>query len=371
MRFIHVSDVRLGLDPESEKSWGRERAKEIKETFRKVVDMASEEGCDLLLISGSLFCHQPVSAELAEVNRLFLSIPAVQVVIIAGRLDMLRGNSPVQSFRWAPNVRYVTEEGLTRLSFPALNTTVYAASCRGTEEKGLSQWMEECRGLSQEDKSAVRILLLPELPEEETGAEGQKERGKLLQELSYCALGGGGQHRELVPGKAAAPGALEPASLEESGVHGVYAGDISGVSGRLIDLRFIPMASASYIPLLAKVEPGTGNDELLGLLRKNMEERGRQNIFRLRLWGMRDPEVSFDLRSLEREFRIAEILDETEPEYDFSALFEEHPQDMIGFYISTFRKSGGQMSQLDKKAMYYGINALLKTQKKEGGQPEA
>ena len=134
MRFIHVSDVRLGLDPESEKSWGRERAKEIKETFRKVVDMASEEGCDLLLISGSLFCHQPVSAELAEVNRLFLSIPAVQVVIIAGRLDMLRGNSPVQSFRWAPNVRYVTEEGLTRLSFPALNTTVYAASCRGTEE---------------------------------------------------------------------------------------------------------------------------------------------------------------------------------------------------------------------------------------------
>ena len=91
MRFIHVSDVRLGLDPESEKSWGRERAKEIKETFRKVVDMASEEGCDLLLISGSLFCHQPVSAELAEVNRLFLSIPAVQVVIIAGRLDMLRG----------------------------------------------------------------------------------------------------------------------------------------------------------------------------------------------------------------------------------------------------------------------------------------
>ena len=56
---------------------------------------------------------------------------------------------------------------------------------------------------------------------------------------------------------------------------------------------------------------------------------------------------------------------------DFSALFEEHPQDMVGFYISTFRKSGGQMSQLDKKAMYYGINALLKTQKKEGGQPEA
>ena len=38
---------------------------------------------------------------------------------------------------------------------------------------------------------------------------------------------------------------------------------------------------------------------------------------------MRDPDIEFDLSSLEAQFRIAEIIDDTEPDYDFSALFAE------------------------------------------------
>ena len=41
--------------------------------------------------------------------------------------------------------------------------------------------------------------------------------------------------------------------------------------------------------------------------------------------------------------RIDEIVDETEPEYDFEALFAEHPQDMIGYYIGTIVNSGREI----------------------------
>ena len=58
-------------------------------------------------------------------------------------------------------------------------------------------------------------------------------------------------------------------------------------------------------------------------------------------------------------FRIVEIIDNSEPQYDFSALFAEHPSDMIGFYIQALQKD--DMSQVEKKALYYGINALLRT----------
>ena len=58
-------------------------------------------------------------------------------------------------------------------------------------------------------------------------------------------------------------------------------------------------------------------------------------------------------------YRICEILDDSEPQYDFSALFAEHPSDMIGFYIQALQKP--EMSQVEKKALYYGINALLRT----------
>ena len=74
---------------------------------------------------------------------------------------------------------------------------------------------------------------------------------------------------------------------------------------------------------------------------------------------MRDPDISFDLDALKLRFRIADIIDETEPQYDFSALFAEHPSDMIGFYIQALKKP--DMSPVEKKALFYGIHALLLT----------
>ena len=74
---------------------------------------------------------------------------------------------------------------------------------------------------------------------------------------------------------------------------------------------------------------------------------------------MRDPDISFDLEALKLRFRIADILDESEPQYDFSALFAEHPSDMIGFYIRALEKP--EMSPVEKKALFYGIHALLLT----------
>ena len=70
---------------------------------------------------------------------------------------------------------------------------------------------------------------------------------------------------------------------------------------------------------------------------------------------MRDPDISFDLDALKLRFRIADIIDETEPQYDFSSLFAEHPSDMIGFYIQALKKPDM------KKALFYGIHALLLT----------
>ena len=57
--------------------------------------------------------------------------------------------------------------------------------------------------------------------------------------------------------------------------------------------------------------------------------------------------------------QVIEIIDESEPQYDFSQLFAEHPSEMIGFYIRALQKE--EMSQVEKKALYYGIDALLCT----------
>lgn len=74
---------------------------------------------------------------------------------------------------------------------------------------------------------------------------------------------------------------------------------------------------------------------------------------------MRDPDITFDLEPLERRLQIVEAVDESEPQYDFCRLFAEHPSDMIGFYIQAFQKD--DPSPIEKKALYYGIDALLRT----------
>ena len=40
MRFIHVSDVHLGMIPDKGKPWSDVRAKEIEETFDRILDIA-------------------------------------------------------------------------------------------------------------------------------------------------------------------------------------------------------------------------------------------------------------------------------------------------------------------------------------------
>ena len=68
-----------------------------------------------------------------------------------------------------------------------------------------------------------------------------------------------------------------------------------------------------------------------------VKERGMEHIYRFRIRGMRDPDISFDLEPLERRLQIVEAVDESEPQYDFCpTVLRSIPADMIGF---TFRRS--------------------------------
>ena len=177
--------------------------------------------------------------------------------------------------------------------------------------------------------------------------------------FSYAALGH--IHKpELAPDFSYAyPGSLEPLDKTETGPHGMVVGEIQPASGQVISLEFVPVARTQYIPLVVHVTPSTTNGELCDRITDAVKERGMEHIYRFRIRGMRDPDITFDLEPLERRLQIVEAVDESEPQYDFCQLFAEHPSDMIGFYIQAFQKE--DPSPIEKKALYYGIDALLRT----------
>ena len=351
MKFIHTADIHWGMVPDSDRPWGKKREQAIRLTLQSIVEEARENHVDLLLISGDLFHRQPLARDLKEVNYLFATIPGTRVVIIAGNHDRVRRSSALLSFKWSPNVTYFMDEDLSSVYFEDLNTEVFGFSYHTPEilEDRTTQFMIP-------NNRRNKILMLhggdaKHLPFDKNAVAAMP--------FSYIALGHIHKPGVLIENKMAYPGSPEPLDLTETGPHGFYLGELDEISGRVTSLEFRPISQAQYIPLVVSVTPATTNLELSQLIADEIRKRGAANIYRFRIKGMRDPDVEFDLDFLAGQWNIVEILDESEPQYDYHALFAEHPSDMIGFYIRALHKE--DMSPVEKKALHYGIHALLMT----------
>lgn len=351
MKFIHIADVHWGMSPDSDKPWSKERLQDIKDTFAKVINQAKELEADCLFISGDLFHRQPLIRDLKEVNYLFSTIPEVHVVVIAGNHDRIRNNSALLSFTWAPNVSYLIGEELDRVYLKEINTEVYGFSYHSAEipENRLDH-------LKVPNNGRIHVLL---------GHGGDAnhipfDKGAMAAlDFSYIAMGHIHRPEILIENRMAFAGSLEPLDKTESGRHGMIVGEINEVTRMVSSLRFIPVARLQYISLAVHVTTATTNTELAMKITQEIQNRGTHHIYRFRIRGMRDPDIIFDLDMLSSRFKIMEIIDESEPQYDFSTLFAEHPSDMIGFFIQALQKP--EMSQVEKKALNYGIHALLRT----------
>ena len=351
MKFIHTADIHWGMEPDSDKPWSRERAQAIKDTFTQVITKARDLEVDFLFISGDLFHRQPLQRDLKEINYLFSTIPSVHVVMIAGNHDRIRKNSAVLSFSWCPNVTFLMNEEMDHVYFSDCNTDVHGFSYHTAE-------IRENRIDHVEVPFDGRIHVLLAHGGDATHLPFDKN-ALATSGFSYIALGHIHKPGILVENKVAFAGSPEPLDKTETGIHGAYYGEINPVSQTVEVLKYLPLCKSQYVPLAVNITTSTTNVELEAKISQEIEKRGRQNIYRFRIRGMRDPETEFDLENLTSKFRIVEILDESEPQYDFSALFAEHPSDMIGFYIRALQKP--DMSPVEKKALYYGIHALLQT----------
>lgn len=351
MKFIHTGDIHWGMSPDCDKPWSRERSQAIKETFEEVIRLAREKEVDFLFIAGDLFHRQPLARDLKEVNYLFSTIPSVHVVIIAGNHDRIRTNSALMSFTWCPNVTFFMNQELDSVVFSDCNTEVYGFSYYTAE-------ITEPKLDHLEIKSSSRIQILLAHGGDSTHLPLDKNSFS-SSPFSYIALGHIHKPQILLERRAAYCGSLEPLDKTETGVHGVFMGEISPATKQVTALEFIPMCRSQYISLAVNVTPKTTNRELASRISREIQKRGLQNIYRFFIRGMRDPDIAFDLDVLESRFRIVQMKDDSEPQYDFAQLFAEHPSDMIGFYIRTLQKEN--MSEIEKKALYYGINALIQT----------
>lgn len=345
MRFIHIADVHLGAVPDSDCPWCAIRGKEIWESFRKVIEIAKREKIDLLLIAGDFFHRQPLLRELREVNELFSTIPETEVVWMAGNHDYMRKNSAYRKMQWAENVHGFFSEKPEVICLPGINTWVYGLSYENREiRENLYQ------DIHPGQQPGHHILLAH--GGDETHIPFKKEDFK---GFDYVALGHIHKPGILVEDQAAYAGALEPLDRNDIGPHGFIYGEIED----RVRIQFVPAACRSYLKLELAIHSGTTQFGLERKVRDAIEQKGKENIYKIYISGYRNPDMDFQKEPLFSIGNVVEVRDETRPCYDVEKLKKQQEGTLIGEYIRCFE---GQDDEVSQKALYYGLQALMETE---------
>ena len=345
MKFIHTGDIHLGAKPDDGYPWSEQREKEIWDSFKELIETIRRENIDLLLIAGDFFHRQPLVRELKEVNYLFSTIPDTQVVIVAGNHDYIKDNSQYRKFAWNDNVVGMWEEDWQEQYFPAIDTWVYGMSYHSRE---IPQMLGS--QVKHSGKGGSHILML------HGGDDSHIPFSKadmLKSNFDYIALGHIHRPQILKDNKMAFCGALEPLDRNDIGAHGVIIGEINE---RGIRTEFIPTAVRSYIPLDIEVDSQVTQFELETKIRELIETKGMDNIYTINLSGFRNGELHFSAKNIMELGNVIKVIDETKPDYDVEKLYHQHKGSLIGDYIEYFAE---KHSDVEKKAFYYGLNALL------------
>ena len=346
IRFIHLSDVHLGAVPDRGCPWSHEREEEIWETFRRVIAGIRKNPVDFLFIAGDLFHRQPLLRELREINELFASIPDTRIFMIAGDRDYLKEDSFYRGFPWVSNVTFFEEEKQTCIEIPDKNTFVYGLSYEHPEIR--TALYDDWKPV---DKPGFHVMLAH-------GGEvsySPMDFTKLAAAgFDYVALGHSHKPHTVCRDKIAYAGALEPLDRNDFGKHGYIEGEYENGA---VKLRLLPFALRSYQNLVLTVNEESTQYSLEEMLRNEVMRRGGRNIYRIIIKGKVAPDNILLTERLHGLGNIVEIMDESRPAYPVEELYRKYRGTLIGDYIRHFLKK--DLTVVEKKALYYGLQALM------------
>ncbi len=345
MKIIHTADVHLGASPDMGYPWEAQRCASLWYTFRNLVDVVKSENADLFVISGDLFHANPTIQQLKEVDYLFSQIPQTVVVMCAGNHDHMGDKNPYADFDWSPNVIGLWNGELQSVSVPRKNARVYGLSYYSNEaEEDLYANARKC------GNEKYHILLLH--GGDATHSPLKRERLAAM-DFDYIAMGHIHKPGYVIKNKAAYCGALSPIDKNDVGEHGYICVNLNDEGA---DVRFVQFAPYKYEDLDIYCD---GKDTLVSVeekIRTQVEEKGEENSYRLKVHGGGFDVKRLVLRELWRYGKILDIEDDTHPDEDLDELCRKYRGTILEEYINALKARNDDVGAY---ALKEGIEAIL------------
>lgn len=350
MRFIHIADVHLGARPDRKYRWGREREKELYTSFFSVLEKAKEEKVDLVLISGDLFQNPPTYEQLREIMMQFSKLSPIKIVYIAGNHDFVEENAVNALFSFSPNTIFLKNNKKQSYYIKEIDTWVYGVSY---DRKKIIKPLYDA--LTPESEEGIHILLAHGGDKEHSPMDFEKLKWS---GFDYIALGHIHKQQTLVDDLMAYPGSLEPLDPTEEGEHGYMIGEITEEK-RIV--HFIPFAKRKYISLTIKVDFEMTNTEISDKIEREILRLGEKNLYTVILEGYLEEPLDLSYFALEDKYSILSVTDNTKKYESFDSLYRQNKNNLLGKLILERKKE--KISQLEKDALEYAIEALLYSRK--------
>ena len=133
------------------------------------------------------------------------------------------------------------------------------------------------------------------------------------------------------------------------------------VNGKETNCQFVPFSRREYHKLTLETVPEESEVQIAQRIAEEIMHTDRQHIYSVTLTGFHPQKGPWDLQRIEdilhhREY-LCTVEDQTRPDYDFTQLYQENKENLIGDFISSF--DGHELTALEEKALQYGVEALL------------
>jgi len=329
LKILHAAD--LHLDSPFEALGGEmaaRRRKEQRELLEDLVELAEDEGVQLLLLAGDLLDSDTAYQETSEMLGSALRRLRIPVFLAPGNHDFISRRSPYSRLRLPENVYLFRRPVLESIELPALGVRVWGA---GYSENSCPPLLRGFRAEKAEDRLEI-LVLHSEVGKPDSAYCPVTEEELAQSGLDYAALG----HIHSFSGLRRAggcfyawPGCPEGRGFDECGEKGVILAEIA--PGRC-ELRFRPLAKRRYEVLTV----GVGEDPLTDI-RRELPENTAADIYRIVLTGECDvpPDTEAIRRALEERFFALTVRDKTVPRRN---LWERCAEDSLrGLFLRRLR----------------------------------
>lgn len=262
MKIIHCADLHLDskLSANLDREKAKERKREILDTFVRMVDYASNNGVEAILICGDLFDTRNISALTRNTFKdKVVTNPGIEFFYLRGNHD---SDNLLNSFEEIPdNLHFFGDNWTSYKVGRNGRIVIYGAELNADNSQGLQMNFAP-------DPSDINIVMLHGQESESKGTDKAEIIGlKYFRNkgLNYLALGHVHEYKsEQLDGacRYCYPGCLEGRGFDETGEHGFVLLDVNEETGTVKD-TFVPFAYRHIYDVYADVSGNGSSNEMV------------------------------------------------------------------------------------------------------------